>query len=216
MGIEEFKTKGVRTYKEGSTSKGRRLEDEEDAIEALKQIKDIIGEYPTADQWERHKRKIGVTTTASRFEIDTGKTFRSIKNQIDEIERITNSGKLNILLEDINIDKSADYYIYVLRCIRLSDKEVYYYVGSSKELESRLLQHIRYGGDFSAPIPDEGKEYIVDNYEFSYEIESVYDVKEIYEESDEENFQKRILELERRKSYEVSLTENTVNVLGGA
>lgn len=99
-------------------------------------------------------------------------------------------------------DSTDERLIYVLR-LRRVDGEVFYYVGSTNDLELRLRHHMKYdkismptvGGDSF----ETGVEFVVDDVE---EIEYVDDTN-------------RANVREREKKYEVCLDKETTNILGG-
>lgn len=109
-----------------------------------------------------------------------------------------------------------DGYIYVIKLRRKIGGEIYYYIGqSTNSLKKRIQRHER---SFSQSAPKKSKYGdIVSSSHDEYEYIELVNWKG-YKRKDGENntqFRKRLTVKEMRKSNEVAIEYDTVNVIGG-
>lgn len=292
MGLDNFSSEKYRGRGGNWNSKnsyidgGSVIRSEEGAICAVKDVKEIIGEFPTVSQFKSNREKIGTTTSPETFKDITGLTFNQIKkkagaeqsyldseeyrewkiyrdfiiaankygvsftaeqfrsdeectsitfakrvtglkfNEIKKkLELVPNrddssktsstenkySNKINEQLSNIDYKESSESYVYILRCKRIEDEEIYFYVGSCQDdrLKKRIKQHMKVGGHFSGPSIKQGKEMILPWHSVNWSIE-IFDIIG----TDIKN--KKVLRHKENKiRNQVVIEHETVNVIGG-
>lgn len=163
------------------------------------------GEYPKAGDF---KDEYGVKTRI----LYPAKTYKEhLRYAGVKPHKVYGSGRENK-------EKPDGATIYVLECVRHSDGEIFYYVGSvvDMEVDERIQLHVYDYGDFSAPRDTGRYSKMMPKGEVDFWI--IPHEKEHIEEDDKldsKEFKRKILELERQKMLSLAIEKNTTNILGG-
>lgn len=130
------------------------------------------------------------------------------------------------------INLNSDAHIYTIKLERMYDNEIYYYVGETTRIITRLSQHISNGGDCalvyeysSESYVDNTRSYLIrntfeekDDEEFvKYKVNEIINVRDLNKYGDEswDLFKYRCLNKERKQFIRVAKSKDTMNVLGG-
>lgn len=122
-------------------------------------------------------------------------------------------------LEGVDVDTSADGYVYVLDTVRKSDGERFYYVGmvtgGYKKLRARMSMHDSMDGSFSGPEIVDGFAVLASSTDTDYRIDDVMEVRSFHRgDESEDTFSRRLRWQEAKKVRQLILREGTFNVLG--
>lgn len=85
---------------------------EEKVFEALEQFKELLGHYPTKEEWDENKEEIGVTTRAGHLKRNTGMGLAEAKDMVGaDKSRYQHSGEQHTLTEEMKEPSPEKAYI---------------------------------------------------------------------------------------------------------